>query len=64
MAESIIYAKDLHKHFRVAKHGKGFLGALRGLVSFESREVRAVAGMSFRILFWRFGLKHYQSTGT
>jgi ABC-2 type transport system ATP-binding protein len=45
----IIEAEGLTKVYRVALKKAGFLGALRGLVNREYREVRAVEGVSFRI---------------
>ncbi len=45
----IIEAEGLTKVYRVALKKAGFLGALRGLVHREYREVRAVEGVSFRI---------------
>ncbi len=45
----IIKVENLHKHFKVARHRRGFLGAFRGLVSREYETVRAVDGISFEI---------------
>jgi ABC-2 type transport system ATP-binding protein len=45
----IIEAEGLTKVYRVALKKAGFLGALRGLVNREYREVRAVEDVSFRI---------------
>src|SRR5881396_2619862 len=45
----IIEVHDLHKTFRVAKHHRGALGALRNLFDREYVEVRAVDGISFTI---------------
>jgi len=46
---AIVEAVELRKVFRVAKDRPGVLGALRGLFSWEGREVRAVDGISFAI---------------
>jgi ABC-2 type transport system ATP-binding protein len=46
---SLIEVEDLHKTFSVAVRRGGPLGALRGLLSREYREVRAVDGVSFRL---------------
>ncbi len=48
MAE-IIRVKDLHKHFRVARQGRGWGGAIRNLVAPQFKEVRAVDGVSFTL---------------
>src|SRR5438128_11351077 len=45
----IIEAVDLTKTYRVTQKKAGFLGAVRGLVRREYREVRAVDGVSFAI---------------
>src|SRR5262245_5073704 len=45
----IIEATELTKIYRVAQKKEGLLGALRGLVRREYREVRAVDGVSFTI---------------
>src|SRR5438552_14896322 len=45
----IIEATDLTKIYRVAQKKEGLLGAVRGLVRRQYREVRAVAGVSFSI---------------
>jgi ABC-2 type transport system ATP-binding protein len=45
----IIEAQGLTKTYRVAQKKEGVLGALRGLYRRESREVRAVDGVSFAI---------------
>jgi len=45
----IIEAIDLTKTYRVSQKKEGFLGALRGLVSREYKEVRAVDGVRFTI---------------
>ena len=45
----IIQASDLHKHFKLAKHYRGFLGSLRNLFTHQYRLVRAVDGISFNI---------------
>jgi ABC-2 type transport system ATP-binding protein len=47
--EPIIAATDLSKTYRVFQKRKGVVGALRGLVKREYKEVRAVDGISFRI---------------
>jgi ABC-2 type transport system ATP-binding protein len=47
--KSIITVNDLHKHFRVAKHQRGFAGAVRNLFSREFKLVRAVDGVSFAV---------------
>lgn len=47
--EPIIQARDLRKTFWVARHRRGALGALRGLVDRSGRAVAAVAGISFAI---------------
>ena len=46
---AIVEAEGLSKVFRVARRREGALGALRGLVAAEFREVRAVDGISFAI---------------
>lgn len=46
---SIITVTNLHKHFKVYKHHRGGLGALRNLVTREYRLVRAVDGISFSV---------------
>lgn len=46
---SIVEARDLVKTYRVSQKKEGILGALRGLVHREYKEVRAVDGISFRI---------------
>ena len=45
----MIEVEKLEKTFRIARHHRGFLGALRNLVETESELVRAVDGVSFRI---------------
>ena len=45
----MIDVRDLRKEFRVAKHHRGGLGAIRNLVSREATIVRAVDGVSFHI---------------
>jgi ABC-2 type transport system ATP-binding protein len=40
---------NLHKHFKVFKHHRGFWGSLRNLVTWEHRLVRAVDGISFEL---------------
>jgi len=49
MTAPIIRAHDLSKTFWVARHRRGALGALRGLVDRGGREVRAVDGISFDV---------------
>ncbi len=44
-----IVVENLAKTFRIAKREPGLLGALKGLVRREYREVRAVDGISFQI---------------
>jgi ABC-2 type transport system ATP-binding protein len=46
----IIEVDDLHKHFRVFKHHRGTWGAIRNLTTREHKMVRAVDGVSFRLL--------------
>jgi ABC-2 type transport system ATP-binding protein len=45
----MITVENLQKHFRVNKHRRGLLGALRNLVAQERQVVRAVDGVSFQI---------------
>jgi viologen exporter family transport system ATP-binding protein len=45
----VIEVEKLERTFRVARHHRGFLGALRNLVETEFDVVRAVDGVSFRI---------------
>jgi ABC-2 type transport system ATP-binding protein len=45
----IISVHNLHKHFRIAIHRRGALGAFRNLFSRDHRLVRAVDGISFEI---------------
>lgn len=45
----IISVHNLTKHFKVAVHRRGMLGALRNLASRDHRLVRAVDGISFEI---------------
>jgi ABC-2 type transport system ATP-binding protein len=45
----VIYVDDLHKQFRVYKHHRGGLGALRNMVTREFHTVDAVDGISFRV---------------
>src|SRR5512137_1843449 len=45
----IIQVSDLHKHFKISKHHRGFSGAFRNLFTREYRLVRAVDGISFNI---------------
>jgi ABC-2 type transport system ATP-binding protein len=46
---NIIQATELQKHFSVRKHFSGRFGSLRGFFSRESRQVRAVDGISFGV---------------
>ena len=46
---TIIAVHDLYKHFKVARHRRGTLGAIRNLFSTEYSLVRAVDGISFEI---------------
>ncbi len=46
---SIITVSNLQKHFKISKHRRGFLGALRNLVSRQYKLVRAVDGINFEI---------------
>jgi len=45
----MIHVEDLHKQFRVYRHHRGALGALRNLATREFRVVRAVDGVSFTV---------------
>jgi ABC-2 type transport system ATP-binding protein len=45
----IIQVSDLHKHFKLSKHHRGFMGAFRNLFTGEYRLVRAVDGINFNI---------------
>jgi ABC-2 type transport system ATP-binding protein len=45
----IISVSYLTKHFKLARHRRGALGALRNLVSQDYRLVKAVDGISFEI---------------
>src|SRR5262249_42044701 len=45
----IIEATRLTKTYRVFQKGEGFLGAVRGLIRRQYKEVRAVDGVDFRI---------------
>ena len=47
--EEIIRVENLQKHFRVAKHYRGFVGAFRNLFSADYRLVKAVDGVTFQI---------------
>src|SRR5256714_3596362 len=49
MSMPIIEARELTKTYRVFQKKEGLLGALRGLVRREYKEVRAVDGVSFTI---------------
>ena len=44
---TLIQVRGLEKYFKVYRHHRGFLGAMRGLVSREHERVRAVDGVSF-----------------
>jgi ABC-2 type transport system ATP-binding protein len=48
-SDGIIHVQDLHKHFKVYKHHRGAIGALRNLFSREYSWVRAVDGISFKV---------------
>lgn len=45
----MIQVEDLQKHFKVNKHRRGLVGALRGLVSNDATIVRAVDEISFTV---------------
>jgi ABC-2 type transport system ATP-binding protein len=45
----LIQVTDLHKDFRVSKHHRGAIGAVRNLFTTEHRIVHAVNGVSFAI---------------
>ncbi len=45
----LIQVADLHKEFRVYKHHRGTLGAIRNLFTSEYRTIHAVDGVSFAI---------------
>jgi len=47
--QPIISVVNLHKEFRVFRHHRGALGALRNLFTRESRVVKAVDGVTFSI---------------
>jgi ABC-2 type transport system ATP-binding protein len=49
MLMPIIEANGLSKTYRVAQKKPGFLGAARGLIRREYKDVRAVAEVSFTI---------------
>lgn len=49
MDKPIITAAHLHKHFKVPRRPSGFMGSLRGLLTFGYREIRAVDGISFDV---------------
>ena len=49
MVEAIVQVEGLTKTFWVARHRRGALGALRGLVDRGGTEVRAVGGISFSV---------------
>ncbi|MFZ5915621.1 MAG: ABC transporter ATP-binding protein [Chloroflexota bacterium] len=46
---SLIVVRNLHKHFKVYRHHRGFWGALRNLTTRQHSLVRAVDGVSFEI---------------
>jgi len=46
---SLISVNHLQKHFRIAQHHRGALGALRNLVSTKYRIIKAVDGITFQI---------------
>ncbi len=45
----IISVHDLYKHFKLARHRRGAMGAIRNLFSREFSLVRAVDGISFEV---------------
>jgi ABC-2 type transport system ATP-binding protein len=45
----IVQVSDLHKHFKLPKHHRGFLGVARNLFTRQYRIIRAVDGISFNI---------------
>ncbi len=45
----IIQVTDLHKHFKVAKHHRGFFGAFQNLFTRQYRLIHAVDGINFNI---------------
>jgi len=45
----LIQVTDLHKEFRVFKHHRGAIGAIRNLFTRDYRTIRAVDGVSFSI---------------
>ena len=45
----LIQVADLHKEFRVFKHHRGALGAIRNLFTRQARVVHAVDDVSFEI---------------
>jgi ABC-2 type transport system ATP-binding protein len=45
----MIEVDQLHKHFRLARHHRGFWGSFRNLIETDSQLVRAVDGVSFAI---------------
>ena len=49
MVEAIVEVEGLTKTFWVARHRRGALGALRGLIDRGGTEVRAVDGISFSV---------------
>jgi ABC-2 type transport system ATP-binding protein len=46
---SLIQVANLHKEFRVYKHQRGTVGAIRNLFNRQYRTVRAVDGVTFRL---------------
>lgn len=46
---TIIHVSNLSKHFKVQKHHRGFLGALRNLTTRQYKSIRAVDNISFEI---------------
>lgn len=49
MLESIIWVKDLSKHFKVYKHHRGVLGPIRNFATRQSTLIKAVDKISFTI---------------
>ncbi|MBN1933711.1 MAG: ATP-binding cassette domain-containing protein, partial [Anaerolineae bacterium] len=49
MISPIIHVENLHKHFKISKHHRGALGAVRNLFTRQYSVVRAVDGISFDI---------------
>jgi ABC-2 type transport system ATP-binding protein len=50
----MIEVENLHKHYTLPRHHRGFLGSLRNLIESRSESVRAVDGISFRIAAGEF----------